>query len=129
MAGAARAARGPAAVTGARRPPTRRSGRVGARPAAGEPGAAPGRTAPGRNRTAGRPGTGWRGYTGRVTGFRARRRIFSANFRLVYASCGDHPPSLVRPAQKGSREPRAPYGDWPPRQGALPCTPRECNPS
>ncbi len=97
-----------------------RDGRPGSRAGAGGARPVPGPSGPGGGR---------RGHTGRLTGFRARDRTFSANFRPGYVPCRPHPPSPSRPARKGSHEPRAPYGDWPPRRGALPRTLHECDPS
>jgi hypothetical protein len=70
-----------------------------------------------------------RTQAGRLTGFRARARFFSANFCLPRIPWSNDPPTPVRPALKALREARAPYVDWPLTRGALPCTARECNAS
>lgn len=70
-----------------------------------------------------------RQFTGRLTGFRAVTHLFSANFWPPQGCCVHHPPTPVPPARKGSTGARAPYVDWPLRQGALPCTAHECNAS
>lgn len=82
-----------------------------------------------RKRDPSRRSSHWGKLTGRLTGFRARTRIFSANFRPPRIRCRQYPPPPVRPARKGSPGPPAPYVDWPLRRGALPCTARECNAS
>lgn len=87
--------------------------------------AAPLRTVRRTKRRTSHPGR----YTGRLTGFRARARCFSANFRIPSRPRTEHPPPPVPPARKGSRTPCAPYADWPPPRGALPCTLHECNAS
>ncbi len=128
FAGTAGTALGLAAVTCACRLLMRRSERVAGRaagPNTGRP-EGPG-TGPERPFTGpdGAPGK----HTGRLTGFRARVRIFSANFPGGSHPCPHHPRLPVPPARKGSRGPRAPYVDWPLRQGALPWGAPECNAS
>lgn len=66
---------------------------------------------------------------GRLTGFRARARYFSANFCAPRIPWSNDPPTPVRPALKGPQGARAPYVDWPLPRGALPCTAHECNAS
>lgn len=68
-------------------------------------------------------------YAGRLTGFRAHPRIFSANFGYLHVPWSNTPPPPVRPALKGVQGPRAPYVDRPRGRGALPCTAHECNAS
>lgn len=82
-----------------------------------------------RQRGAPRRSSHWGKYTGRLTGFSARVRLFSANFWIPHTPWADHPPTPVPPARIGVPGPCAPYGDWPLRQGALPCTAHECNAS
>ena len=66
---------------------------------------------------------------GRLTGFRTHARNFSANFLKVCIIRPKYPSPPDRPARKGSRTACAPYGDWPLRQGALPCAAVECHAS
>ncbi len=139
-AAARRARRAPRSAGRARSPcgagagtPDTQAGRGSRRDGDATPGTAP-TGFPARRRGDSRHGgdglaARWRGYTGRLTGFHARGRIFSANFRFPCIRGPTHPSTPVRPARKGPGVPCAPYGDWPLRQGALPCTPHECNPS
>lgn len=110
---------GPAAPVRARRGAARGRG----------PGTPPGPAPPHRNGVASWRTAHRRRYTGRLTGFRAHARCFSANFSPLCITRSNHPPTPVRPARKGPPGTCAPYVDWPPRQGALPCTPHECNAS
>ena len=82
-----------------------------------------------RNRLSARRTSQRGNYTGRLTGFRARLRRFSANFQRPDRATQHHPPPAVRPARTGATGPGAPYVDWPLRQGALPRTAHECNAS
>nr|BBJ53383.1 hypothetical protein SAVMC3_60120 [Streptomyces avermitilis] len=143
LAGAAGTALGLAAVTGVCRMLLRQSerGRRGCRTR--RPGSAS-RTGGG---TAGAVGRGRAGHTGRVARGRTeaaatRREIrrstdrfprtrphtFSQLLTTVHPWL-EHPLTPVPPGPKGSPGTRAPYGDRPLGQGALPCTAHECNAS